>query len=1026
MYKLYCRTFQFFFKIGARFLPWREPTLLKGENALLRLPETIKQEGITKVIIVTDKDISSLGLMNSLLSALQEAHLNYVIFDDTVPNPTIQNVEDALILYKEQKCEAIIAFGGGSPMDCAKTLAARVAKPRKPVPKMKGLFRILKKTPLVFAVPTTAGTGSEATIAAVISNPDTKEKYAISDCSLIPHYAVLDPLLTLKLPKHITATTGMDTLTHAVEAYIGRSNTAYTKECAIKTVKLVFENILQVYSHGDDICARENMQMAAYYGGVAFTRAYVGYVHAVAHTLGGFYKLPHGLANAIILPHVLETFGESVYAPLAELADVVGITEKNNSKQEKAEKFIAAIKKFNKEMDIPEFIDIIEQKDIPLMVRRALSEANPLYPVPKIFNEDEMKAVYLKISGSTKELFYGYHGKFAEIDLSSGEVSDYPLSEELISLYVGGKTLAAKIIYDCLFAEERENKVEALSEENIVVVSTGPITGTGSPCSSRFNISSISPLTGILVSSNCGGSFGIHLKKAGYDGLIIKGKSKDNIYINIENDVISLNNADHLWGRNTFEVQEELGTKNCGTLAIGPAGENLVRYANIISGERAAGRGGLGAVLGFKKLKAIVAKGNKNFVIYDKEKLKKHNKRWIKHLQAHPLTGYQLPTYGTAGLVRKMQERNLLATRNYSRGTFDEYEKLSGETLADEYLVTNKGCVTCPIQCGRQVKAFGKTVKGPELETIGLLGSNLENSDMQNIINLNYLADDYGMDTMTLGSSIALAMELNADKIWKNELEFGKNDNLEDLVRKVAFREGIGDDIAEGTKRLSEKYGGKDYAIHSKGMELAAYEPRAAQGMGLGYAVSNRGGCHLNGGYAVVLEGLGLDINRSTTKGKAEYTVFLQDFMEAVSSAGSCLFTTYASIPGFLIKHEKNYVVRKINSIIPYCGGIVGLLSTHKRLMFIHLMPMMPHPLSLQIITGKKMNIGTFLAMGARGYDLERAINVKQGISAKDDVLPKRITHELQRQNDPDSLVRLDMMKSRYYKIRRWKEKGLL
>ncbi|MEL1135752.1 iron-containing alcohol dehydrogenase [Desulfitobacterium sp. THU1] len=394
MYKLYCRAFQSVLKLGTYFMPWRTPKLLEGKNSLGQLPRLIKNNEINSVLIVTDKGISSLGLMNSLLKGLEDHDIKYCVYDKTVPNPTIDNIEEALKLYYSNRCKGIIAFGGGSPMDCAKGVGARIARPQKTIPQMKGLFKVLKKIPPLFAIPTTAGTGSEATIAAVITNQETHEKYAINDLVLIPKYAVLDPALTVGLPPHITSTTGLDALTHAVEAYIGRSNTKETKELSRKAVNLIFDNLFEAYSNGANLVARENMQKASFYAGIAFTRAYVGYVHALAHPLGGFYGTPHGLANAVILPYVLEYYGEPAHKPLAELADLIGISEKTDTTEEKALKFIDAIKKLNQSMEIPETIGGIKEKDIPTMSDRAFNEANPLYPVPRILSREDLIKLY--------------------------------------------------------------------------------------------------------------------------------------------------------------------------------------------------------------------------------------------------------------------------------------------------------------------------------------------------------------------------------------------------------------------------------------------------------------------------------------------------------------------------------------------------------------------------------------------------------------------------------------------------------
>lgn len=615
---------------------------------------------------------------------------------------------------------------------------------------------------------------------------------------------------------------------------------------------------------------------------------------------------------------------------------------------------------------------------------------------------------------------FGVTGKIAKINLSNGEVENYKPTNKDYEQLLGGKTLAAKIIYDSF-----DHKVEAFSEENMIVVTSSVMTGSTSPCSSRFNISTISPLTGLLVSSNCGGDFGLRLKRAGYDGLIITGRSTTKSYIDITENGVKVLNADHLWGLNTSEAQEKIGGSKRGKIVIGRAGENKVRYAAVMSGERAAGRGGIGAIFGDKMLKGIIASGSTKVNFYNKEKFKKSNKRWIELLRQHPITGEQLPKLGTAGLLTMMHHKDLLATKNYKSGSFDDFEKINGETLKSDFLHKNKGCVTCPIQCGRVVTAYGKTVKGPELETLALLGSNLMNDNLENIINLNYLCDEYGIDTITFGGTVALAMELNENGMWDNGLEFGKNNNLEELVRMVSERDGIGNDLAEGSKRVSEKYGGQDYAIHVKGMELAAYEPRVAQGMGLGYATSNRGGCHINGGYLVVLEGLGLNINGGTTKGKVGLTIFFQDLMEAVSASGICVFTTYAMLPEFLIRKPNHIISRVINKIIPSFGGIVGWVHNNSWLLNFNFKSMVPYSYAIKQITGYKMNINKLVKAGERGYNIERLVNIRQGVSSKDDKLPKRLSRELQNPNDPNSRVKLEKMLQTYYRVRGWNTDGI-
>lgn len=391
--KCWYRIYQKVLKFAMCFMSWKEPTLLEGENAVLKLPAFIKNKGINKVLVVTDKGLMSLHLLDPLFKELEKEGLSYIVFDDVQPNPTIPNIENCKDAYINGKCEGIIAFGGGSPMDCAKAAAARVVKPKKSVRKMRGYLKVNKKLPPFFAVPTTAGTGSETTLAAVVTDPETHEKNAICDGSLRPKYAVLDPMLTIGLPPHITSTTGMDALTHAVESYIGKSNVKSTIRYAEEATKLIHANLEKAYNNGKDIEARTNMLKGSFLAGSAFTRAFVGYVHAIAHNLGGLYNTPHGLANAVILPYVLEWYGPCIYKKLAKLADLIGITSESMTREEKGKLFINEIRRMNKAMNIPEKFDFIKEEDIPTLVKRALKEGNPGYPVPRIMNTKDCEKV---------------------------------------------------------------------------------------------------------------------------------------------------------------------------------------------------------------------------------------------------------------------------------------------------------------------------------------------------------------------------------------------------------------------------------------------------------------------------------------------------------------------------------------------------------------------------------------------------------------------------------------------------------
>ena len=392
--KFYCRTYQQIFHIAIPFLPYREPKILENMDEVVK---TLKEEKINKVMLATDKSIRGLGLTKELEDALTRANLSYVVYDDILPNPTIDMVEEGLKIYLKNNCKAMIAFGGGSVMDCAKVILARVAKPKKSVQKMKGLLKIRKKLHPLFAVPTTAGTGSETTLAAVITDGKSHYKYAINDFSLISKYAVLDYRTTLNLPKFITATTGMDALTHAVEAYIGKSTTKKTRRMAEDAVKLIVKNLKLAYDEPHNEEARKNMLRASFYAGVAFTISYVGYVHAIAHSLGGQYGVAHGFANAVILPHVLKRYGKSAQKKLSKLAKTSMIADEKDDDKTASEKMIKFIERLNSYFEIPTKIKELKAEDIPGLALKADKEANPLYPVPKLFNKRELEEIYKEL-----------------------------------------------------------------------------------------------------------------------------------------------------------------------------------------------------------------------------------------------------------------------------------------------------------------------------------------------------------------------------------------------------------------------------------------------------------------------------------------------------------------------------------------------------------------------------------------------------------------------------------------------------
>lgn len=389
--KVYCRIFQAAFRMAMPVLPYRQPELFYSVEQIIPL---LQKKKMNSVLMVTDGQLKAAGVTKHLEELLEKNDIKCTVYDKTRPNPTVHNVEAARLSFMANKCQCLIAFGGGSSMDCAKAVGARIAYPKKTLDQMKGLLRVWRRLPLLIAIPTTAGTGSEVTVTAVITDREKKHKYTMNNFTMIPRYAVLDPEVTYSLPPSLTATTGMDALTHAVEAYIGRSTTKETRNFAKKAVRLVFENVETAYRDGTNYEARKNMLYAAYIAGISFTKSYVGYIHAIAHSLGGQYNIPHGLANAVLMPMVLDAYGRKAYKKLHELGCAAGVCEATDSCKEGAEKFVAAIRRLNASMNIPKTLQGIEKQDIPTMAAHADREANPLYPVPKLMNKKQLERFY--------------------------------------------------------------------------------------------------------------------------------------------------------------------------------------------------------------------------------------------------------------------------------------------------------------------------------------------------------------------------------------------------------------------------------------------------------------------------------------------------------------------------------------------------------------------------------------------------------------------------------------------------------
>ena len=462
-------------------------------------------------------------------------------------------------------------------------------------------------------------------------------------------------------------------------------------------------------------------------------------------------------------------------------------------------------------------------------------------------------------------------------------------------------------------------------------------------------------------------------------------------------------------------------------MVIGPAGEHLVKYAIVVSQDRSHGRSGMGAVMGSKNLKGIVARGTNKIELHDPSGFSKVIKKWIGMLKAHPATGGIAPKYGTSGFLKSLSDHNALPTKNFSSGHYKDANMLTGQTLTETRLVKNAGCVSCPIRCSRVVNLDGREIKGPEYEVLCLLGSNMLINDMDAITRWNYELDLLGIDTISVGTIMGFAAELSEKGMWNSGIEFGKKDNISQIFRDIAYRQGIGADLAEGVRYLSKKYGGQAFAPHVKGMEMAAYEPRGAVGHGLGFATANRGACHLDGGYMIYFEALGPAIlDPYHFRSKPGYTILDQNLLAAISAGGNCLFTSWTFLPGILFKIPESKIASWITTkVLTYSWLSVDLiLGLPPALMKFHL-PMLPHTKALSQATGMKMDFGKYFRMGARGYTLERLYNLREGFTAKDDTLPARFTDEEQIPGNKKTKVPLSKMLPKYYKIRGWDSKGV-
>jgi aldehyde:ferredoxin oxidoreductase len=611
----------------------------------------------------------------------------------------------------------------------------------------------------------------------------------------------------------------------------------------------------------------------------------------------------------------------------------------------------------------------------------------------------------------------GYAGRVLELNLGDQSFAYRPLDEEIARSYLGGKGYGARLLYDMT-----EAGLDPLGPANPLIFATGPLNGSVAPQSNRFAVVTKSPLTGGIGSAACGGNFAFGMKRAGIDILIFTGRSEGPVRVEIDGDTdeVRFVDASDLWGKGAGDTQRALD-KRKNHAVIGPAGENKVLYAGIVSEERIAARGGVGAVMGAKHLKAVSVNGSRKLEMDDPENFKKAAKAARELYKQHPVLGSSLKRFGTAGIVNTTNSRGILPTRNFKYGHFDGAMEISGEFMEDEALVGVKSsCLHCPVLCGREVELEGPgRVKGPEYETVALLGSNLEIADLKKVSEWNYLCDDFGMDTISLGGTLSFAMELKERGMLDVDLDFGEIAGVSGMIADIAHRRGIGNDLADGSKRMSEKYGGHEFAMHVKGLELSAYDPRGSFAQGVEYATTNRGGCHVQGA-SMYMESVGpLTINPQNLKLKADIPIVQQNLASAINSMVLCIFSTYALIPKAIHDMSPNsFTHRALSTVFENLGPLFSLSMSVKG------RPMLAFEKWLTHITGSTFSSGHLQEIGARIFNLERMYNLREGLTGADDTLPPRILHESTFEH-MDSGHPLDQLLPLYYKKRGWDSDGV-
>lgn len=600
----------------------------------------------------------------------------------------------------------------------------------------------------------------------------------------------------------------------------------------------------------------------------------------------------------------------------------------------------------------------------------------------------------------------GTSNKYLDINLTDKTWKVHEATQDDLKNFLGGKGMGIKIFYDRL--KDKLENVDPLGPDNLLIFANGVLLTTGAPCSARFEVITKSPLTGYMVASSCGGPFGEASKTAGWDGVVISGRADRPTVIRFSDTDVIFEEAGDLWGKGIPQTQEllKMGPKE-GAAVIGPGGENKVLYADICSGHRFAGRGGVGAVMGAKNLKAIVARGKEyRSIPVNKEKFDKTLKKSKRYILRSRFTK-KLKAYGTNMNTRFGIDSGFSPVRNFKDRYNPKTEAVTGEVMAEKYKIRHSTCRYCSVLCGHKgMYPDGKMHQIPEYETSGMFSSNIENYDPDKIAIWNDIMNDMGIDTISTGGTIAWAMEAGEKGLRKTELSFDNHDNIARILEDIAFRRGEGAELAEGSKRLSEKYGGKEFAIHTKGLELAAYDPRGCWGHGLSYAVHNKGGCHL-GSYMVSFEVLADFIPPMTYLGKASWVVFCEDLFAAINSLQSCMFTAYGIIAEPVIPKYVPLPVMHVSTILfPKIAQSLMNWSLYSDF--------------FSAITGIPMNRWQFKKAGERITKLERYMNVRMGQKPSEDTLPDRFTKEAVTKYPVDSVVPIERMVKTYYSIRKY------